>query len=157
MYLGTTIRELADAYSGERTGGTAQKVFFICGLVVAVAVAVFVTRVAKKALEKHMEKMDRETNAVIYKMDYKEMKKVENPMPNIREAFSYVVDIGLVANSYEKLFMLVVTYGPSSVEILEPEKIVLKVGDAQGILNAISDIIHGFAAKTIGGVHIRQE
>ena len=109
---------------------------------------------AKRALENHMDKLDREGNTVVYKMDYKEIKKVENPMPQIKEAYSFVVDVGLVANSYEKLFMLVLTYGPSSIEILEPSRITINVGDAQGILNSISDLIHSFAAKSIGGIHI---
>jgi hypothetical protein len=109
---------------------------------------------AKSALEKHMDRMDKESNSIIYKMDYKDVQKVENPIPNVKEAFSIVVDIEVVTISFEKLFMLVLHYGPSSVEILEPEKLIVDLGDAQGVLNAVADIVHNFAAKTIGGIHI---
>ncbi len=109
---------------------------------------------AKSALERHMEKMDSEDNAIIYRLDYTDVAKVENPIPNVKEAYSYVAEVELVANSYEKLFMLVLRYGPSSVEILEPEKISIDIGDAQGILNAVSDLIHTFAGRTLGGIHI---
>jgi hypothetical protein len=112
---------------------------------------------AKKALERHMEKMDKEDNAIIYRMDYKELVKVENPIPNVAEAYSYVVELELLASNFDKLFFLVLNYGPSSVEIFEPEKISLDMGEAQGILNAVADMLHNFAARTMGGVHIREE
>ncbi len=112
---------------------------------------------AKKGLENHIKKMDREDNTIIYKMDYKEIAKVEKPVPNVKEAYSYVVDLELLTNTYEKLFYLVLNYGPSSVEILEPKKIFMDVGEAQGILNSVSEILHNFAARMVGGIHIREE
>ncbi|MFW6162667.1 MAG: TVP38/TMEM64 family protein [Planctomycetota bacterium] len=51
VYFGTTIQKLAQAAQG-RAMSTAEWVFFGVGLVVAVAVTVFITRLARRALRK---------------------------------------------------------------------------------------------------------
>ena len=48
-------------------------------------------------------------------------------------------------------------YGPSSVEIIEPKMVNLKLGEAQGILNSIGDMLHKFVAAGVGGVVIKPE
>jgi uncharacterized membrane protein YdjX (TVP38/TMEM64 family) len=52
VYLGTTIMNLTEAAAGTTEKSTAQQVFFYLGLVVTVVVTIFVTRLAKKALDK---------------------------------------------------------------------------------------------------------
>ncbi len=52
VYLGSTIREIADLAAGNVERPLAQKVFFWVGLVVTAAVTVLVTRVARNALRK---------------------------------------------------------------------------------------------------------
>ncbi len=51
VYLGSTLKSLADLVSGKIEGGVAQKVLFGIGLAAAVAVTVFVTRLARNALK----------------------------------------------------------------------------------------------------------
>lgn len=52
VYLGTTLMSLTEAASGTTEKTTAQQVLFYAGLAVTVLVTIFVTRVAKKALDK---------------------------------------------------------------------------------------------------------
>ncbi len=51
VYFGAIAESLTAAAAGETTGGVAQKVFVVVGLLVAVAVTVLVTRIARRALE----------------------------------------------------------------------------------------------------------
>ncbi len=108
----------------------------------------------ESALKKHIQKMEKEKDVLIYKKVFGDTKEVERPLPNISKGFSQVVEIELVAENFDKLFYLVLNYGPSSVEILEPEKIVVSFGEAQGILNTLATIIHRFAAAGGGGLII---
>jgi uncharacterized membrane protein YdjX (TVP38/TMEM64 family) len=52
VYLGSTVREIADLAAGNVERPLAQKVFFWAGLVVSVAVTVLVTRVARRAIRR---------------------------------------------------------------------------------------------------------
>jgi hypothetical protein len=107
---------------------------------------------AESALKKHLEKMGNEKNMLIYKKDFRGTEEVEKPLPNIPKGFSQVVEIEMVAENYDKLVYVVLNYGPSSIEILEPDKINLDLGEAQGILNALATLIHRFAAAGGGGL-----
>ncbi len=112
-------------------------------------------KAAKEALEKHVGAMDREDGLIRCKTEWGEMKKVEKPFKNVEVAHSLIVEVEFIAQSFERLVWAVMTFCPSSIEIIEPENLKLDMGDAQNILNSISDIIHRFAAMGIGGVVIR--
>lgn len=107
---------------------------------------------ARSALEKHVEKLSKEDKTIVYMRDYKEIQKVDNPTPRIKEAFSNVVELEMVNETYEKLVYISMIYGPSSIEILEPDILRVDAGDAQNILNSVADIIHRFAAAGVGGL-----
>jgi uncharacterized membrane protein YdjX (TVP38/TMEM64 family) len=51
VYIGSGLRSLADAAAGNAQPPPAQRIFFWAGLVVAVGVAVLVTRIARRALK----------------------------------------------------------------------------------------------------------
>lgn len=111
--------------------------------------------VTKSSLEKHVNSMEKEDKTIVYKKDFKEIKKVEKPMKNIEVAYSYIVELELIAENLDKLVYLVMNYAPTAIEILEPNKLTIDAGEAQGILTSIADIIHKFASMGIGGVVIR--
>jgi uncharacterized membrane protein YdjX (TVP38/TMEM64 family) len=50
-YVGSTLKSLADLAAGKIESGTAQKVLFGIGLAATIVVTLFVTRLARKALE----------------------------------------------------------------------------------------------------------
>lgn len=52
VYLGSTIKSLAEAASGSPRGGAAQNVFFWFGLLVTALVTVVITRTARAALKR---------------------------------------------------------------------------------------------------------
>jgi uncharacterized membrane protein YdjX (TVP38/TMEM64 family) len=51
VYLGSAVKNLAALVAGDFEGGLAQQVLFFIGLLATVVVTVFVTRVAKRALD----------------------------------------------------------------------------------------------------------
>ena len=55
VYFGAGLRSLADAATGKIETGTAGQIFFWGGLIAAIAVTVFVTRVARKALKQAVQ------------------------------------------------------------------------------------------------------
>jgi uncharacterized membrane protein YdjX (TVP38/TMEM64 family) len=50
VYIGSTVKSIAELASGKLQGGVAQKILFGLGLVATVLVTVFVTRLARKAM-----------------------------------------------------------------------------------------------------------
>jgi hypothetical protein len=109
---------------------------------------------ADSALKKHVEKIQNEDNTMVLDERYHEIQEVENPTPRIERGFSQIVDVDIITKDFDQLVRVVVSYAPSSIEILEPEKIKLDMGEAQGILNSIAEIIHKFAAAGLGGVMV---
>ncbi len=51
VYLGTAVKSLAEVFAGKVEGGIAQKVLLGFGLAATVAATVFITRVARRALD----------------------------------------------------------------------------------------------------------
>lgn len=109
---------------------------------------------AESALKNHVEKMGKEDRTIIAETRYHETQVVEKPLPRIEKAFSQIVDVDMITKDFDTLVRLVVSYAPSSIEILEPEKIKLDMGEAQAILNSMSEIIHKFAQAGLGGVMV---
>ncbi|NIP39990.1 MAG: hypothetical protein GTN39_00540 [Candidatus Aenigmarchaeota archaeon] len=106
----------------------------------------------QSALEKHIERMEKEKCLVVYKKDFHETNEIEKPLPNIPKGFSQVVELEAVAENFDRLVYIVLNYAPSSIEILEPKKMEVDIGQAQGILNTIATMIHRFAASGGGGM-----
>lgn len=58
VYLGSAARSLAQIAAGRVEGGSAQRIFFWIGLAATVAVAVFVTRIARRALRERISERE---------------------------------------------------------------------------------------------------
>jgi uncharacterized membrane protein YdjX (TVP38/TMEM64 family) len=55
VYFGTAFKNIADVLSGNVEGGMAQKVLLGVGLVVTILVTVYVTRLARRAIQQYVE------------------------------------------------------------------------------------------------------
>jgi hypothetical protein len=108
----------------------------------------------RTALEKHIKNLTGEKNIIILKKAEGEIKKVDAPFPNIKEAYSQVIELDVLTLNYDTLIYIVLNYGPSAVEILKPDKIVLNQGEAQGVLNSLAALVHRFAAMGGGGLMV---
>ncbi len=109
---------------------------------------------AETSLKKHMEQMKKEGDALVYKEDFKKAEEVPHPFDRNKSAYSMVVEVEFAARKFETLVYLILNYAPSSVEILEPSEIRIKMGEAQGILNSLSELVHNLIASRQGAVAI---
>ncbi len=110
---------------------------------------------AKKSLEKHLKKLSEDRRVRVLKTEMSEVEKIENFSERIREAFSVIADAEIETNRFDNLLQIVIEFGPSSVELLSPDRIELSISEAQGILNSVSSVMHRFAAAGgTGGIII---
>jgi hypothetical protein len=108
--------------------------------------------VARESLESLVNKLDKDNRVKIYKKVFGEAKRVEKPLKNIEFGYSVTCEVSLVSKNFDSLAQVVIEYGPSAIEIYEPEKFVLKIGEAQSILNSIAFMMHTIAAAGAGGI-----
>ena len=101
---------------------------------------------ADSSLKNHLEKMKKIPATLVYKSEFKKTEKVENPFKKPKHAYSKVLELEMAARSFDALVFIVLNYAPTSVEVLEPEKVSMDMGEAQGILNTMAETMHSFAA-----------
>ena len=106
----------------------------------------------KKSLEALINKLDKDSRIKMYKKVFGDIKSVEKPTPNIDFGYSLTCEVELISKKFDNLSQIVIEYGPSAIEILEPAKISLDSGEAQNILNSTSRMLHDFAAAGAGGI-----
>jgi hypothetical protein len=109
-------------------------------------------KVTKESLESLMNKLEKDSRIKMYKKEFGEIKKVEKPLPNIESGYSLTCEIELISKKFDDLVQIVIGYGPSAIELLEPSKLNINAGEAQAILTSISQLIHNFAAAGVGGI-----
>ena len=106
----------------------------------------------KESLGILISKMEKDPRVKLYEKSFGALKAVEKPMPNIEKGHSLTCEIELVSQRFDDLIQIVMEYGPSAIEILEPKKIGMDAGEAQSILNTVSRMMHEFAAAGAGGI-----
>jgi hypothetical protein len=107
---------------------------------------------ASSALKKHVEKMEKEKGVLVYKKECKGVEEVKKPLPNIEKGYCEIFDVEMIVENFDRLVYIVLNYGPSAIEILEPHNITMNLGEAQGILNSLAMLVHTFAAMGAGGM-----
>ena len=63
--------------------------------------------------------------------------------------FSTIAEVEIIAYSLRNLFDIVMSFGPSAVEILEPDEIIMNIGDLQAILVDISQLIYSLTHQLL--------
>lgn len=112
---------------------------------------------ASSALKGHVEKMAKQPGVYICSQIFHDPEEAASPFKGIDKAYSVFCEIELLAQKFETLVELTMYYGPSSVEIIEPEKINVDMVQAHNILNNISELLHRYAAAGVGGIVVRTE
>ena len=107
---------------------------------------------AKESLELLTSKLDKDDRVKIYKKVFGEPKRIEKPIKGIEFGYSVTCEVNLISKNFDNLAQIVIEYGPSAIEIYEPEKFILKAGEAQSILNSIAYMLHSIAASGAGGI-----
>ncbi|MBW6451140.1 MAG: hypothetical protein K0B02_00230 [DPANN group archaeon] len=106
-------------------------------------------------LNKHLDKIKKTKHIKVIEESFSTLEKTE-PIPQLRErgineVYSQILEIVVLAENFEELVHLTISFGPSALEVLEPEKIILSMRDAQNSLLAMAEMMHQFAASGAGG------
>ncbi len=88
-----------------------------------------------KAIHNLVEKMSKEEGVLIYERNFDEVIEID------KNWYSTNVELSLVAKNFETLAKLAACYGPSVVEIIEPNKITLSAAEAQETLVSIAEVV----------------
>lgn len=95
--------------------------------------------IEKKLLEKHlnemMEKLKNNPELTIYSI-----KKASIQKPAETEYYSSYIELNFTVKDFSSLIQFMFFYGPSTIEVLKPEKISLKAFDFQDGLMQLADI-----------------
>ena len=106
------------------------------------------------SLKKHVEKLSHVKDVFVYDRQFTYAQNVKNPLQNVPEAYSQVVNVKFFVKDIATLINVVLTYGPSSVEILGPNKKEVSASELQNVANGLAGVVHMFAAAGIGGIVI---
>ncbi|MEM7819433.1 MAG: hypothetical protein QXD48_01230 [Candidatus Aenigmatarchaeota archaeon] len=110
--------------------------------------------IVEESLKTHIEKMKNVKGAFVYDTKFYDIQKVENPIKNVKEGYSQVVEIKFFVKNLITLLNMVMVYGPSAIEILGPKKKNIEISEIQNIANMLAGIVHQFAAAGVGGIII---
>ncbi|MBY6294450.1 hypothetical protein GLU60_03615 [Nanohaloarchaea archaeon H01] len=106
------------------------------------------------SLEDHLEKLDNEPEAEIIESNIDAVEKVEKPHPDIDEGFSQVAETVVEASSFEEAVALTVNYGPTYIQMEEPDVYDLSLKEGQEALQNVADIMRRYAEMGAGGMLI---
>ena len=109
--------------------------------------------IVKKAIEEHVEKFEKDIRTEVYMKKFSDVEKTEIEG---RTLFSVICEVEFLSKNFRDLINLVLIYGPSACEILEPERIEIELGEAQDILNTLGGIMHRLSER-IGGIVVKRE
>jgi hypothetical protein len=65
------------------------------------------------------------------------------------DLFSGLVDVGIQTKHFEKLFTVVLSFGPSAIIVLEPDKVAVGISELQLALNDLAQVLHGMATEAL--------
>ena len=112
--------------------------------------------VAEQALKKHIEKLSSLPRIEVSNVSYGGAREVKFS-DKIPKAYSVVATCRVRAPSFYDFLNIIMVYGPSSIEILEPESLELGIAEMQNIANVVAGLVHKFAEAGIGGLVINSE
>lgn len=108
---------------------------------------------AQESLKDHAEKLSDES-IKITKEEFETVQEVKKPHPDIEEGYSKVYELEIVVSSLQDLIEIIISYGPTMVDLIEPDELTLGIRDLQGSINSVTQLIHNYAQSGMGGVII---
>lgn len=108
--------------------------------------------ITEKSLKEHIDHIESLKDAFVFEKDFKPVEKLENPPKGVAEAHSQVVELKLFIKDLPTLINIVMAFGPSAVEILEPKEMKIRIEEIQSISNMVASMMHQFASAGVGGI-----
>lgn len=104
------------------------------------------------SLSDHLEKLENEPDVEIVESTIDEVEKVENPHPDLEEGYSQVAETIIETSSFEEAVAITVNYGPTYIQMEEPNVYDLSLKEGQETLQDVADIMRKYAEMGVGGM-----
>ena len=108
----------------------------------------------KDSLQEHVELLKSEEGVEVLEAEFDEIDEMENPHPGLEKGYSQVCEVRVELESFAKAFQLAINYGPTYIQIEEPEKIEMSMKEGQDALQSVLDTVHQYANSGAGGMLI---
>lgn len=104
------------------------------------------------SLDSHLEKLGNEPEVEILESNIDDVEKVENPHPDLDEGYSKVAETVVETSSFEEAIAITVNYGPTYIQMEEPDVYELSLKEGQEALQDVADIMRKYAEMGAGGM-----
>lgn len=104
------------------------------------------------SLDGHLEKLGNEPEVEIVESNIDDVEKVENPHPDLDEGYSKVAETVVEVSSFEEAIAITVNYGPTYIQMEEPDVYELSLKEGQEALQDVADIMRKYAEMGAGGM-----
>ena len=111
----------------------------------------------KQSLEDHIETIRSEKGVELLEVEKDDIEKMENPREDIEEGYTQVIEVVAEFERFEKVVRTVINYGPTYVQVEDPDIYDLKLGEAQNVLQNVATTMHQYAQMGAGGVLISRK
>ena len=103
----------------------------------------------EKALEKEMDALESKLKNEGFKL----LKFERSGVSKEKDSYTAFFNVDLSVPDFSDIIYLIVQYGPSSVELLEPTDVKLSLSQAQAALNEVASAIHYYVSLILQFAH----
>lgn len=111
----------------------------------------------RDSLHEHVEEFANEEEVEIEEKDYDDMKELENPHPGLEKGYSQVCELKAYIENYPSAVSLCMSYGPTYVQVEEPDRLEMNLAETQDSLQKVVDMMHQYAQMGAGGIMVSKE
>ncbi len=100
----------------------------------------------KESLTKHVGVLDKLSDITVHKTTVSDAKEVELPKDasKTEQMFTCFAEVDLETENFSRMTQVMFDFMPSSVEVIEPSKVLLDSGEATELLNNLSGRLHRY-------------
>lgn len=109
---------------------------------------------AEESLNRHIENIESLNGVEVLEKEFEPTEEIEKPREDIDKGYSKICETEIRVKDFDLLIQLILNYGPTMVEIMEPEKLELKMNQIQDVINTVANIMHRYLQSGMGGVII---
>lgn len=117
-------------------------------------------KTAKEAMNKHIKSLKDEKGIEVIEEAEDDVIEIDAPEHlkerGIEKLYSYIYEVVILSPRFDDIVQAVINYAPSTIEVLEPNNINIKMGDMQNALNSIADMLHKILSHGLGGMVIKR-
>lgn len=106
------------------------------------------------SLQDHVDSLEEEEDVEVAQVEMDEAEEVKNPHPGLEEGYSSVCEVRLDVEKFSKSVELVINYGPTYVQMEEPDMYEIDLKEGQEMLQSVANTMHQYAQMGAGGVLI---